>query len=378
MPLDSTDTKRTFSVVGTRPLRPDGIDKVTGRAKFGADAVAPGQLVGLILRSPHAHAKIKKIDISKAEKLAGVKAIVTREDFPDVTNGDAGLYDILYNIMAREKVLYEGHAVAAVAAVDANTARQALKLIKVDYEVLPHVTDVDEAMKPNAPLLHAAIFTDGVTPKPKKPSNIVRRYEFGHGDVEAGFKKADIIVERTFKTEATHQGYIEPHACLANVGPDGQGELWVCTQGHFMVRDTCARLLGMDISKLRVTASEIGGGFGGKTTVFIEPVALALSRKANRPVKIVMSREEVFKASGPTASTSIDVKIGVTKDGRITAADATLRYQGGAFPGSPVEFGAMSAFACYDLENVRTIGYDVVTNRPKKAASRAPGEQMVR
>ncbi|HJR23234.1 MAG TPA: molybdopterin cofactor-binding domain-containing protein, partial [Dongiaceae bacterium] len=230
MPLDSTQQdKRGFSVVGTRPLRPDGIDKVTGRARFGADATAPGMLVGRILRSPHAHARIKKIDTAKAEKLAGVKAIVTRSDFPDHSDGDAALYDVLYNIMAREKALYEGHAVAAVAAVDARTAREALKLIKIDYEVLPHVTDVDEAMKPGAPILHSTIFTDGVEPKPKKPSNVVRRYEFGHGDVAAGFKKADIIVERTFKTEATHQGYIEPHACLANVGPDGQGELWVCT-----------------------------------------------------------------------------------------------------------------------------------------------------
>jgi CO/xanthine dehydrogenase Mo-binding subunit len=377
MPLDNTESaNRKFKVVGTRPVRPDGIDKVTGRAKFGADAVAPGMLVGRILRSPHAHAKIKSIDASKALKLAGVKAVVTRDDFPDKTDGDAMLYDILYNVMAREKALYEGHAVAAVAATSASVARQALKLIKVDYEVLPHVTDVDEAMKPNAPVLHAKIFTDGVEPKPKKPSNVVRRYEFGHGDVEAGFRRADIIVERSFKTEATHQGYIEPHACLANVGPDGQGELWVCTQGHFMVRDTCARLLGMDISKLRVTASEIGGGFGGKTTVFIEPVALALSRKANRPVKVVMTRDEVFKASGPTSSTSTDVKIGCTKDGRIIAAEATLRFQGGAFPGSPAEFGAMTAFAQYDLENVRAVAYDVVANRPKQAAYRAPGAPM--
>ena len=245
--------------------------------------------------------------------------------------------------MAREKALYEGHAVAAVAAISAAVAKKALTLIKVDYEVLPHVTDVDEAMKPTAPVLHADIFTDGVEPKPKKASNVACRHEFGHGDVEEGFKEADIIVERSFKTAATHQGYIEPHACLASVGPDGQGELWVCTQGHFMVRNTCAALLGMDMSKLRVTASEIGGGFGGKTTVFIEPVALALSRKANRPVKVVMSREEVFKATGPTASsTSIDVKIGVKKDGRITAAEAELRYQGGAFPGSLVDMGAMT------------------------------------
>jgi CO/xanthine dehydrogenase Mo-binding subunit len=251
-----------------------------------------------------------------------------------------------------------------------------LKLIKVDYEVLPHVTDVDEAMKPSAPVLHAKLFTEGVEPKPKKASNVARRYEFGHGDVAAGFKQADVIVERSFKTEATHQGYIEPHACLATMSPDGSAELWVCTQGHYMVRDTCSRLLGIDISRLRVTQSEIGGGFGGKTTVFLEPVALMLARKANRSVKLVMTRDEVFKCTGPTSSSSIDVKIGVTKDGLITAADATLRYQGGAFPGSPAEFGAMSAFAQYHLDNVRTIAYDVVANRPKQAAYRAPGAPM--
>src|SRR5690606_33382511 len=194
------------------------------------------------------------------------------------------------------------------------------------------------------------LFTVGVDPAPTKPSNIAKRSEGGHGDVEKRFAEADIIVERSFKTEATHQGYIEPHACLANVGSDGQGELWVCTQGHFMVRDVCAQLLGMDVSRLRVTASEIGGGFGGKTTVFIEPVALALSRKAGRPVKVVMSREEVFKASGPTSSTSIWVKVGVTKAGKITAAESVLKYQGGAFVGSAHDMGAMTAFACYDLK----------------------------
>ncbi|TDQ83035.1 xanthine dehydrogenase molybdenum binding subunit apoprotein [Dongia mobilis] len=378
MPLDNApEGKRKFNVVGTRPLRPDGIDKVTGRAKFGADASAPGQLVGRILRSPHAHAIIRKIDTSKAEKLPGVKAVITRDDFPDHTGGSGGLYDTLCNVMAREKAFYEGHAVAAVAATSASIARQALKLIKVDYEVLPHVTDVDEAMKPGAPLLHKDMFTDGVDPKPKKPSNIARRFEFGHGDVEAGFKKADIIVERSFKTEAAHQGYIEPHAALASMGPDGSAELWCCTQGHYMVRDVCSQLLGIDIARLRVTQSEIGGGFGGKTTVFIEPVALALARKANRPVKVVMTREEVFKASGPTASTSIDIKIGVTKDGLITAADGVFRYQGGPFQGcSPAEFGAMSAFAQFHLDNVRAVAYDVVCNRPKTISYRAPGAPM--
>ncbi|HXQ41411.1 MAG TPA: xanthine dehydrogenase family protein molybdopterin-binding subunit [Candidatus Udaeobacter sp.] len=369
MPLDNPKGQ-SFRLVGSRPDRPDGIDKVTGRAKFGADMSAPGMLVGKLLRSPHAHARIRRIDIKKALALPGVKAIVTRDDFKEI-EGD--LRDVSRNVMARDKALYDGHAVAAVAAIDTATARKALKLIKVDYEILPHVTDVEEAMKPGAPVLHSDLFTQGVEPTPKKPSNIAKRHEFGHGDVAKGFAQADVVVERKFKNEATHQGYIEPHACLASVGNDGQGELWVCTQGHYAVRNVCASLLGMDVSKLRVTASEIGGGFGGKTTVFIEPVALALSRKAGKPVKIVMSREEVFRASGPTSSATVWVKIGIKKDGRITAGDAVLKYQGGAFPGSPVDMGAMSAFACYDLENVRAVGWDVVVNRPKQAAYRAPG-----
>jgi CO/xanthine dehydrogenase Mo-binding subunit len=377
MPLDlKPDLKQEFDVVGTRPLRPDGIDKVTGRARFGADVTAPGMLIGRILRSPHAHARIRSIDTRKAEQLAGVKAIITRDDLPDHSNGDRGVYDVLYNCMARDKALYEGHAVAAVAAVNAAVARQALKLIKVDYEVLPHVTDVDAAMRPDAPVIHDTIFTEGVEPKPGKPSNVARRSEFGHGDVEAGFRQADVVIARSYKTEATHQGYIEPHACLASVSPDGSGELWVCTQGHFMVRNVSAQVLGMDISRLRVTASEIGGGFGGKTHVWMEPIALALSRKANRPVKVVMTRDEVFKATGPTSSTSIDVKIGAKKDGTIVAAEAVLRYQGGAFVGSWADLGAMTAFACYDLPNVRTIGFDVIVNRPKTAAYRAPSAPM--
>ena len=354
MPLDASYTGQSFKSVGTRPLRPDGIDKVTGRAKYGADFNMPGQLVGKILRSPHAHAKIKKIDTSKAEKLAGVKAVLTAADLPDLTEGDSGMFDMLDNCMARTKVLYDGHAVAAVAAVDAATAKQALKLIKVEYEILPHVTDVDEAVKPKAPLVNSKCFTEGVEPKPSKPSNIAKVTEFGHGDVDAGFKDADIVIERNFRTEQSHQGYIEPHACVASVSPDGTGELWVCTQGHFIYRNHCAQLLGMDISKLRVTSSEIGGGFGGKTHIWAEPVALALSRKANRPVKLVMTRDEVFRASGPTSATSIDVKIGVKKDGTITAATSELRFASGPYLSIWAELGAMTSFACYDLKNVRT------------------------
>ncbi len=376
MPLDTDLVRKQFKVIGSRVTRPDGVDKVTGRAKYGADAFAPGQLVGLVLRSPHPHARIKKIDTSKAEKLSGVKAIVTAADMPDLTNGDRAMRDILENCMARTKVLYDGHAVAAVAAVDMHTAKEALKLIKVDYQILPHVTEVDDALKPDAPLLHDDIFTEGLDPKPTKPSNWNKLSQYGHGDLAKGFAEADVIIEKSYKTEQTHQGYIEPHSCLANVGPDGTAELWVCTQGHFVYRNQCAQLLGMDANKLRVTASEIGGGFGGKTHIWAEPVALALSRKANRPVKLTMSREEVFRCTGPTSSTSIDVKIGVKKDGTITAADAELRYHGGAYPASWAEFGAMTCWACYDLKNVRSVAKDVVVNRPKSAAYRAPSAPM--
>ena len=285
MPQDGSTAqpRQQFKVVGTRPLRPDGIDKVTGKARFGADMHMPGMLYGLVLRSPHAHARIKGIDAAAALALDGVKAVLTSADLPDHSDGDQGLRDALENAMARRKALYDGHPVAAVAATSLAIARQALKLIQVDYEVLPHVTDVEAAMAPDAPVLHDHIFTEGVQPKPKTASNVACRHQFGHGDPEAGFKAADVVIERTFHTEAAHQGYIEPHACVAQLKADGSGEIWCCTQGHYMVRSMCASLLGLDISRLRVTASEIGGGFGGKTAVFLEPLALALSRKAGRP-----------------------------------------------------------------------------------------------
>ena len=378
--LKEPDAEKTLKWVGTRGPRADGIDKVTGRARFGADLHVPDMLIGKVLRSPYPHARIKSIDTAKAEALLGVKAVVTSVDFAEVPsefvpNGEllVNYRDMTRNVMAQDKVLYEGHAVAAVAATSDAVARKAIKLIDVEYERLPHVIGVREAILPDAPLLHDDLFTAGVEPVPDTPSNIAKRVEFGHGDVDSGFAKSDIIIEREFDTKPVHQGYIEPHACLANVREDGQAELWCTTQGHFVVRAHCARLLGWEISKLRVTASEIGGGFGGKTVVYLEPVALNLSRKSGQPVKMVMSREEVFRASGPTSGAYMRVKIGATRDGRITAADALLYYQAGAFQGSPVQPGAMCAFAPYDLEHVRTIGYDVVTNRPKVAAYRAPG-----
>ncbi len=372
-----------FKWVGTRPDRPDGVPKVTGAARYGADFHLPGALTGKILRSPHAHARIRSIDTARAEALPGVKAVITGADFPDHEFAYVGperlavnFWHVTRNVMAREKVLYEGHAVAAVAATSASIARRALKLIDVDYEVLPHVIDIDAAMAEDAPLLFEDMITRGVDPAPNRPSNVSKRVGFEIGDLDAGFAEADEIVERHYKTAPIHQGYIEPQACLANYEPNGKAELWSSSQGHFVVRNQTAKLTGIAIGDMKVNPAEIGGGFGGKTVVYVEPVAMLLSRKSGHPVRLGLAREDVFKATGPTSGASMDVKVGVKRDGTITAAEATLRYQAGAFPGSPVMNGCMCAFAPYAIPNQRTTGYDVVCNRPKAAAYRAPGSPI--
>jgi CO/xanthine dehydrogenase Mo-binding subunit len=377
------DVVGRYKWVGTRPIRPDGVPKVTGKAMYAADYTMPGALVGRILRSPHSHARIRSIDTSKAAALPGVKAVITAKDFPDQKFEYIGpervavnFWHVTRNVMAREKALYEGHAVAAVAAIDAATAEDALALIEVDYEVLPHAIDVDDAMREDAPLLFEDMITRGIEPAPTKPSNVTKKLEFKIGDLDAGFAQADFVVEKEFKTAAVHQGYIEPHACCVRVDPDGQAEVWSSSQGHFVVRALTAKLLNMQVGDVRCAPAEIGGGFGGKTVVYLEPVAALLSKKSGRPVKITMTRDEVFKATGPTSGSSMWVKMGVTKDGKITAAEGVFKFQAGAFPGSPVMNACLCAFAPYNIENAHTVGYDVVCNRPKSAAYRAPGSPI--
>ena len=378
--MTSVANRTELKVVGTRPIRPDGVEKVTGRANFGADRALPGMLYGKIKRSPYAHARIIGINTEKALALPGVRAVATSADFPEigpeeafVGEGPMNFRDLSRNVMARDKALYEGHAVAAVAALSPAIAAEAVELIEVEYEVLPYVIDVEAAMAADAPLLHDDLFTQGVEPKPQKPSNIAKRIAFSKGDVAAGFRQADAVIERRYTTQPVHQAYIEPHACVVSAAADGQVQIWASSQGQFMIRAYCAKLLGIDIASIRVTPAEIGGGFGGKTLVYLEPVALALSRKTGRPVKIVMTREDVFRGTGPTSGGVIEVKLGATRDGAIVAAELVLKYQAGAFPGSPVQPGCMCAFAMYDLPNVQITGYDVVSNRPKVAAYRAPG-----
>ena len=380
-----------FNVVGSRPVRPDGAEKVTGRARYGADTVLPGLLYGKILRSPHSHAVIKSVDTSAAEALPGVRAVVTSADWPETSRRLSDLAEgaiqnlgfLSTNVLARGKALYKGHAIAGVAAISPHVAEQALELIKVDYEVLPPVLSADEAMKPGAPLLHdrlaglsnAAMRPGGLLDDddPTVGSNIANHFEFRLGDVEQGFKEAEVIVEKETETVPVHQGYIEPHAGTAQWGPDGKLTLWSSSQGQFTVRDHTARFMGIPIADVKAVPLEIGGGFGAKTVLYVEPVAALLSRKSGHPVKVQMNRKEVFEATGPTSGTKIKVKLGATKEGKLVAAEASLIYEAGAFPGSPVSPGAQCMMGQYDVPNAYLEAYDVVINRPKSAAYRAPG-----
>ena len=384
-------SNQEYNVVGTRPVRPDGADKVTGKAHYSADINLPGLLHGKVLRSPHAHARIKSIDTSRAEAVPGVRAVITAADIQkpsgrasELAEGAMVNYRFLSNnVIAEGKALYKGHAIAAVAAASAHAAEEALKLIDVEYEVLTPVMDAKEAMQAGAPLVHerlagmttASIRAGGVLDDDDASdgTNVANHFEFKLGDLEQGFAEADVIVEKETSTVAVHQGYIEPHCATAQWHEDGALTIWSSSQGQFMVRDYTARLVGIPVSKVKAIPMEIGGGFGAKLTVYMEPLAALLARKSGAPVKMAMNRTEVFEATGPTSGTYVKVKIGATQEGRITAAAATLIFEAGAFPGSPVPGGAQCMMSAYDIPNAYIEGYDVVVNRPKTSAYRAPG-----
>src|SRR5438093_4408534 len=383
-------SNQEYNVVGKRPIRPDGAEKVTGHAHYGADVRLPGMLYGKILRSPHAHARIKSIDTRHALELPGVYAVMTSADLAQpsgrlVDLAEGMIHNMRFmsnNILAADKVLYKGHAIAAVAATSPHIAEEALALIQVEYEELPPVLSAAEAMKPGAPLLHERLASQSTPGRPggilndddpTPGSNLANHFEFRLGDMEQGWQEAEVIVEHETFTSPIHQGYIEPHSATAQWHSDGTLTLWSSSQGHFNVRDQTARLINMPVSKVKAVPLEIGGGFGGKTLVYVEPVAAALARKAGRPVKVTMSRTEVFEATGPTSGTHNRVKLGATKAGKLVAAEAHLIYEAGAFPGSPVSAACNCIMGAYDIPNAWIEGYDVVVNRPKSAAYRAPG-----
>ncbi|MBL8830667.1 MAG: xanthine dehydrogenase family protein molybdopterin-binding subunit [Planctomycetaceae bacterium] len=369
-----------YKVIGTRPIRHDGVDKVTGRAQYTNDMALQGMAHAKILRSPHAHARVKSIDTTAAAKLPGVYAVVTGKDFPNLKDkmaelgeGSVNLAHLSANCLAHDKVLYKGHAVAAVAAVNAHVAEEALKLIKVDYEVLPSVTFVLDAMKPDAPILHPDLTTDELGKPGAGNTNIAKHLHFETGDVAVGFKQADVVVEREFKTAVVHQGYIEPHVCTVLWNQDGHVTVWTATQGSFTCRQQTAELLQIPIAKVTVVPMEIGGGFGGKIRVYLEPVAALLSRKSGRPVRLMMNRADVFEATGPTPGTFVRVKIGAKKDGTLVAGQAWLAYDAGAYPSGIIGPGCMCVFSCYEFPNAVVDGYDVCMNKPQMSAYRAPG-----
>ncbi len=369
-----------YKVIGTRPIRHDGTDKVTGRALYSNDLQINGLIHGRILRSPHAHALVKSIDTSAAEKLDGVFAVATYHDFPDLIDkiadlgeGSVNLAHLGANCLAHDRVLYKGHAVAAVAAVNVHVAEEALKLIKVEYEVLPSVTWVLDAMKSDAPILHANLQTDEMGKKLAGRTNVATHLHFEKGNVDEAFKQCDVIVEREFRTATVHQGYIEPHVCTVLWNQDGHVTVWTATQGSFTCRHQTAELLQIPISRVTCVPMEIGGGFGGKIRVYLEPVAALLSRKSGRPVRMQMTRSEVFEATGPTPGSFVRVKLGAKKDGKLVAGEAWLAYDSGAFPGGVIGPGCMCVFSCYDLEHGRVDGYDVCLNKPHTSAYRAPG-----
>ena len=377
---DTMSEKKEYKVIGTRPIRHDGVDKVTGRAIYGADFQITGLLHGRVLRSPHAHARIVSIDTSRAEAHPGVKGVVTAQDLPtaedkmaDLGEGTVNLKYLCDNILASDKVLYKGHAIAAVAATNPHIAEEACQLIDVKYEVLPPVLEVRQAMEPDAPLLHENLKTSSLGETSDKPSNIASHLQHKKGDIEKGFAEADVVIDREFVTGTVHQGYIEPHNATALYNPDGQLTVWCSTQGAFTVREQLAEILQYPISKIKVVPLEIGGGFGGKINVYVKPLAALLAKKTGKPVKVLMNRADVFEGTGPTPASYITIKMGATKDGKITAAQTALVFEAGAYPGSPVGAGAMCVFAPYNIENVLIDGYDVVVNKPKTAPYRAPG-----
>ena len=373
-------SNKEYKVVGTRPIRPDGADKVTGRAQYGADLQLTGLLYAKTLRSPHAHANIKSIDFTKALALEGVKAAVSAKDFPETKDtanyglGDSPMNYFRGNILADKKVLYKGQAIAAVAATSVHIAEAALSLIDVEYEVLDAILTAPQGMAKDSPILHDDLFTKEFEKQTNVNSNIAEHFQHKMGDIDKGFNEADIVVERTFDTSTVHQGYIEPHNVTALWNDDGRVHVWTSTQGAFTVRAAVAEALAITVSKVKVTPMEIGGGFGGKINVYEDPVAALLSKKSgHNPVKMVMSRAEVFEGTGPTPGSHMTVKIGAKNNGKIVAAQANLQMEAGAYPGSPVGAAAMCVFTAYDISNVTIDGYDVVVNKPKTAAYRAPG-----
>ncbi|OGO20622.1 MAG: hypothetical protein A2144_02985 [Chloroflexi bacterium RBG_16_50_9] len=366
-----------YSVVGKRLPRVDALSKVTGAAIYSGDVILPGMLYGKVLRSPFPHAVIRRLDTKKARALDGVMAVITASDVPGYKNKSSIQLNELPHL-AQEKVVYAEQPVAVVAATSARIAEKALELIKVDYEELPPIFDIEEAIKPSARLIHPDLYTNMITNrepgKGEKPSNIAYHLNICRGNLEAGFKKADIILENTYRTKAVNQGYLEPIASVANVDLSGKVTIWTQSQGIFMARQMIAEYLALPLNRIKLIPVEIGGAFGGKTYLPTAPLCALLAMKTGRPVRIEMTRDEVMKDGRPAAASVVTIKMGVTKKGFITAASAKIIYDAGAFPDmSHAMFTSHNAFSQYKIPNVAIEAMDVITNKVPATFYRAPG-----
>ncbi|MDP6559815.1 MAG: xanthine dehydrogenase family protein molybdopterin-binding subunit [Candidatus Binatia bacterium] len=363
-----------FYVVGKSVPRVDALSKVTGEAAYTADVMLPGMLHGKVLRSPHAHARIVRIDTSRAEALPGVRAVITGREVPDIL---IGLRVEDMPLMARELVRFTGEKVAAVAAVDEETALEAVNLIDVEYEELPALIDVEEAMKEGSLLVHEKLHTYSGLPKPVKDTNTFFHESFSKGDTARGFAKADVVLEHTFKTPVVHQGYMEPHAAVVDIGSDGGLTVWTSTKGPYRMRSLIASVAGLPINRVRVIPGFVGGDFGGKGMAIDEPLCYFLARKAGRPVKIVMSRQEEFLASSPRHPSTIWLKAGVTRSGDIVAWEGSAIFDSGAYAAYKPQVGlggTKKLAGTYRIPNVHIEGSYVYTHTIPCGHCRAPGD----
>jgi xanthine dehydrogenase molybdenum-binding subunit len=364
-----------YSIIGSRVPRVDALAKVTGSALYSADMYLPNMLFGKVLWSPYARALIHRLDINRAQALDGVMAVITDADVPVKKDTTPNL-NPMTSCMAGDRVIFAGQPIAAVAAINAATAEEAISLIEVDYEELPPVVDVLEAMKPDSPLVHPDSCTLNLPDKEKRPSNIFWQTKNNQGDIDGGFRQADIVLENTFRTQTVHHGYIEPRASLASVDLNGKVTVWTDCQGIFEARELIAEFMGLPLNYVKVIPVEIGGAFGGKSHQVISPLCVLLSKKSRHPVKIVLTREEVFKTNRPAPASVSSIKAGVKKDGTLTAVSLSMIYDYGALHGMGGMFMApiaiFTGLGPYRIPNLKVECYSVYTNKTPSGPYRGP------
>jgi CO/xanthine dehydrogenase Mo-binding subunit len=364
------------SMIGANVGRVEGTQKVNGSAIYGADVHFADTLWGKILRSPYAHARIKKIDVSKAWDVPGVKAIVTGLDEPNHYQGKS-IRDI--PVLCWDKVRFIGDKVAAVAAESRDAAEEAVDLIEVEYEELPAVFDVLEAMQPGAPVLHDnAPGYDGAPADIMAPAggNVLNKLTFGKGDIEKGFAEADLVLEHTFRMPIHHQGYLEPQSFLVKIEDNGTVNAWASTKGPFGTRGQFAKAVGIPTSQIRLQAVHVGADFGGKSGAGELPICYFLAKQAKRPVKILLTHTEELTAMNPDHYTVVKVKSGVKRDGRITARYLQAIHGTGAYAGMKpgrASIGGAGSATPYRIDNSYMEALQVYTNTVPCGFWRAPG-----